>query len=149
MLKSAGYDQLIIRGPPRSPCNIWIDNDRVEIRAAKHLRGKSNMETNESLIETHGSRENRDPSRSAAAGEKKVRLACIFSDGIMGPLPDGDAAASWASKNLRPWRPAVPGMWGLPKSKRLGKLSGLFTGHRVDPTFLRHQVRHCGSCYHG
>jgi aldehyde:ferredoxin oxidoreductase len=100
LLKSAGYDQLIIQGAAEKPVYLWIDNDRVEIRDAKHLWGKSNMETNESLLETHGSREIGTLS-IGPAGEKKVRLACIFSDGIMGTFARTGIGAVMGSKNLK------------------------------------------------
>jgi aldehyde:ferredoxin oxidoreductase len=100
LLKSAGYDQLVIQGAAEKPVYLWIDNDKVEIRDAKHLWGKSNMETNEALLEAHGSREIGTLS-IGPAGEKKVRLACIFSDGIMGTFARTGIGAVMGSKSLK------------------------------------------------
>ncbi len=44
-LKQAGYDRIVIRGKASSLVYIWIHNDKVEIRDAAHLQGKSSLET--------------------------------------------------------------------------------------------------------
>ena len=44
-LKKSGYDALIVEGISESPVYIWIDNENVEIRDAKHLWGKWTAET--------------------------------------------------------------------------------------------------------
>jgi aldehyde:ferredoxin oxidoreductase len=100
LLKSAGYDQLIIQGAAEKPVYIWIDNDKIEIRDAKYLWGKSNMETYETLLESHGNREI-GTIAIGPAGEKKVRLSCIFSDGIMGTFARTGLGAVMGSKNLK------------------------------------------------
>ncbi len=40
-LKFAGYDGLVIQGKAGRPVYLWIDGDRVELRDAAHLSGKS------------------------------------------------------------------------------------------------------------
>ena len=39
-LKFAGYDQVVIQGKAIHPVYLWIENERVEIRDARHLWGK-------------------------------------------------------------------------------------------------------------
>lgn len=43
-LKWAGYDHVIITGKASSPVYLWIDDDKVEIRDAKHIWGKDPSE---------------------------------------------------------------------------------------------------------
>ena len=44
-LKYAGYDRIIIKGKAPELVYLWIENDKVEIRDAKHLKGKGTYET--------------------------------------------------------------------------------------------------------
>lgn len=44
-LKHAGYDSVTISGKSPTPVYLLIDNDRIEIRDAAHLCGKSTIET--------------------------------------------------------------------------------------------------------
>jgi aldehyde:ferredoxin oxidoreductase len=49
VLKFAGYDGILISGKSPSPVYLLIDDDRVEIRDARHLWGKSTFDTEEIL----------------------------------------------------------------------------------------------------
>ncbi len=75
-LKYAGYDKVIIRGKSPDLVYIWINNDKVEIRDASHLRGKGAGET-AALIQ----RELKEPRAQVAsiglAGENRVYFASI------------------------------------------------------------------------
>ncbi len=77
-LKYAGFDHLVIRGKSEVPVYIFIRNDDIEIRDARHLWGKDTWETQESI-----KAESRDDRvRTAAigvAGENLVRMACIIT----------------------------------------------------------------------
>ena len=44
-LKYAGYDKVILRGKSPDLVYLWINNDKVEIRDASHLKGKGAIET--------------------------------------------------------------------------------------------------------
>ena len=44
-LKYAGYDSVICEGRAHQPVYLWIENDRVEIRDASHLWGKTTWDT--------------------------------------------------------------------------------------------------------
>ena len=44
-LKFAGYDNIVIRGKASDLFYLWINNDKVEIRDAGHLKGKGAPES--------------------------------------------------------------------------------------------------------
>ena len=75
-LKHAGYDKVIISGRSPDLVYLWIDNDKVEIRDAAHLRGKGAIETAECIR-----KELKDPniqvSAIGLAGENRVFFASI------------------------------------------------------------------------
>jgi benzoyl-CoA reductase subunit BamB len=75
-LKYAGYDKVILRGKSPDLVYLWIENDKVEIRDASHLKGKGAVETGE-LIR----RELNEPKAQVAsiglAGENRVYMASI------------------------------------------------------------------------
>jgi len=75
-MKHAGYDKIILRGKSPKLVYLWIHNDKVEIRDAEHLRGKSARETAVLIQE-----EMKDPKIQVAAiglaGENRVALATI------------------------------------------------------------------------
>jgi aldehyde:ferredoxin oxidoreductase len=75
-LKYAGYDKLILRGKSPNLVYIWINNDKVEIRDASHLKGKGAGETAEIIRQ-----ELKEPKAHVAAiglaGENRVYLASI------------------------------------------------------------------------
>ncbi len=99
-LKAAGYDMLILQGAAPKPVYLWIDNDRAEIRDAAPLWGKTTMETDQALREALEDREI-GTLVIGPAGERKVRLAGIFSDGIMGTFARTGLGAVMGSKNLK------------------------------------------------
>ena len=75
-LKFAGYDRIIIRGKSPDLVYLWINNDRVEIRDATHLKGKGSQETTRIIREEL----NQDKAQVAAiglAGENRVYMASI------------------------------------------------------------------------
>src|SRR5512137_1906603 len=75
-LKYAGYDKVILRGKSPKLVYLWINNDKVEIRDAAHLKGKGANETAE-LIR----KELKEPKAQVAAiglaGENRVYMASI------------------------------------------------------------------------
>ena len=78
-LKYAGYDKVIIRGKSPDLVYLWINNDKVEIRDARYLRGKGAIETAELIRE-----ELKEPKAQVAsiglAGENRVYFASIEQD---------------------------------------------------------------------
>ena len=79
-LKRAGYDRIIIKGRAPELVYIWINNDKVEIREASHLKGKSTYETQRLIRE-----ELKEPRAQilsiGLAGENKVYFASIEAEG--------------------------------------------------------------------
>jgi len=75
-LKFAGYDKVIIRGKSPKLVYLWINNDKVEIRDASHLKGKGALETAELIKQ-----ELKEPKTQVAAiglaGENRVYFASI------------------------------------------------------------------------
>jgi aldehyde:ferredoxin oxidoreductase len=75
-LKHAGYDKVIFRGKSPDLIYVWINNDKVEIRDASHLKGKGAIETAELIKQ-----ELKDPNVQVAAiglaGENRVYMASI------------------------------------------------------------------------
>jgi benzoyl-CoA reductase subunit BamB len=75
-LKYAGYDKVILRGKSPNLVYIWINNDKVEIRDASHLKGKGAVETAKLICE-----ELNEPKAQVAAigmaGENRVYFASI------------------------------------------------------------------------
>lgn len=75
-LKHAGYDKVIFRGKSPNLVYIWINNDKVEIRDASHLRGKGAVETQE-LIRQELNQPNAQVAAIGLAGENRVYTASI------------------------------------------------------------------------
>ncbi|MFO7707182.1 MAG: aldehyde ferredoxin oxidoreductase N-terminal domain-containing protein [Desulfobacterales bacterium] len=75
-LKYAGYDKVIFRGKSPDLVYLWINNDKVELRDASHLRGKGAGETAELIRQ-----ELKEPKAQVAAiglaGENRVYFASI------------------------------------------------------------------------
>ena len=75
-LKFAGYDKVVIRGKSPELVYLWINNDRVEIRDASHLKGKGALETAE-LIKKELNEPRAQVAAVGLAGENKVFFASI------------------------------------------------------------------------
>ncbi|GAB6907369.1 putative benzoate-degrading protein BamB [Desulfosarcina cetonica] len=75
-LKHAGYDKIVIRGKASELVYLWIHNDRVEIRDARHLKGKGAQETAD-LIKKELKQERAQVCAIGPAGENRVFMATI------------------------------------------------------------------------
>ena len=75
-LKHAGYDRIIIRGKSPSPVYLHIRNDKVELRDAAHLVGKSALETS-ALIKDEMKEAKLQVAAIGLAGENRVCQATI------------------------------------------------------------------------
>lgn len=78
-LKYAGYDSIILEGRAHSPVYIWIHDERVELRDATHLWGKTTWETLDAIREEHNDATLHTIS-IGPAGENLVRGACVIQD---------------------------------------------------------------------
>ncbi|MBN1615080.1 MAG: aldehyde ferredoxin oxidoreductase family protein [Deltaproteobacteria bacterium] len=98
MLKYAGYDLLILEGTAEKPVYVWIDDDRVEIRDAKKIWGKTVEATTEAL------RKVTDDEASVAcigpAGERMAPVANIMNECGRAAGRTG-VGAIMGSKNLK------------------------------------------------
>jgi benzoyl-CoA reductase subunit BamB len=75
-LKFAGYDKVIFRGKSSRLVYLWINNDKVEIRDASHLKGKGAIETAE-LIRQELNEPRAQVAAIGLAGENRVYFASI------------------------------------------------------------------------
>ncbi len=75
-LKYAGYDKLILRGKSPELVYLWINNDKVEIRDASHLKGKGAVETQD-LIQEELDEPKAQVAAIGLAGENRVYMASI------------------------------------------------------------------------
>ena len=75
-LKYAGYDKVIFRGKSPELVYLWINNDKVEIRDASHLKGKGAVETEE-LIRQELNEPKAQVAAIGLAGENRVYFASI------------------------------------------------------------------------
>src|SRR5258705_398367 len=97
-LKRVGIDALVITGRAAAMAYIFIENEKVEIRAAEHLRGKSPLEC-ESLIRGELDVPTARVAAIGKAGENKVRFATISNEGRHAGR--GGVGAVMGSKNLK------------------------------------------------
>jgi aldehyde:ferredoxin oxidoreductase len=98
-LKHAGWDGIIITGASPVPVYLWIKDDQVEIREARHLWGRQTLEVQEAIKQELG-----DPRLRVAqigpAGEKLSRHAVLLND-INHVAGRGGLGAVLGSKKLR------------------------------------------------
>ena len=75
-LKRAGYDKVILRGKSPVPVYLWIHDDKVELREAKHFMGLSTLDTAE-LLRQELNAPNAAVASIGLAGENRVFYASI------------------------------------------------------------------------
>ena len=75
-LKWAGIDHIIIRGKAAEPVYLLIDDEKTELRSARHLWGKTTRETEEAIKEELKDKKVRVAS-IGQAGENLVKIASI------------------------------------------------------------------------
>lgn len=80
-LRSCGYDSLVIEGRSEEWVYIYIDDEKVEIRSAKHLLGLDTTETQDAIHkETGTDRYGSSVYCIGPAGENLVNFACLIGD---------------------------------------------------------------------
>lgn len=79
VLRCAGYDHIVFTGKSPEPVYLWIDDDHVELKRAKHLWGKGVTET---VHEVRRELESPDAEllTIGPAGENLVRFACVVGN---------------------------------------------------------------------
>ncbi|MGD6853386.1 MAG: aldehyde ferredoxin oxidoreductase family protein [Candidatus Bathyarchaeia archaeon] len=98
-LKRAGYDAVIITGKAKEPVYLWIDDNRIQLKDANHLWGRSTGETEEAIKEEIGDYYIR-VSSIGLAGEKQSKIANIINDVSRAAGRTG-LGAVMGSKNLK------------------------------------------------
>ena len=98
-LKMAGYEAIVIKGRSSEPVYLWIKDDEIEIRSAKHLWGKLTGEV-QSLIRTELDDAKARVLQIGPAGENLVRFAGITND-LRHFNGRNGMGAVMGSKNLR------------------------------------------------
>ncbi|MFX1494122.1 MAG: aldehyde ferredoxin oxidoreductase family protein [Promethearchaeota archaeon] len=78
-LKHAGFDAVIIEGKANNPVYLFIQDEKVDIREAGHLWGKSTGETQKEIIREVDDKYTR-LACIGAAGENLVKYACVIND---------------------------------------------------------------------
>src|SRR5262245_41015339 len=98
-LKFAGYDMVILHGRSPEPVYLWIHDDHVELRSARHVWGRGVSETEDRIRDEVGI-----PDAKIAgigpAGENLVRFACVMNDKHRAAGRSG-VGAVMGSKNLK------------------------------------------------
>ncbi len=80
-LKFSGYDAIVIQGQAKNWVYLYINDDVVELRDARHLVGKDTWETQDALSAEHGlSGHQMSVYSIGPAGENLVRFAAIQGD---------------------------------------------------------------------
>ncbi|MDP1982043.1 MAG: aldehyde ferredoxin oxidoreductase family protein, partial [Sulfuritalea sp.] len=98
-LKFAGWDMVIFEGKSAKPVYLSIEDDKVELKDAAHLWGKTTWETEEIIKKSH-----QDPqvrvSSIGRAGENGVLFACVVND-LHRAAGRSGVGAVMGSKNLK------------------------------------------------
>ncbi len=98
-LKMAGWDMVIFEGKSAKPVYLAIEDDKVELRDAAHIWGKTVWETEEMLKKAH-----QDPQTRVAsiggAGENLVLFAAVVND-LHRAAGRSGVGAVMGSKNLK------------------------------------------------
>jgi aldehyde:ferredoxin oxidoreductase len=97
--RHTGYDAIIIEGKAEHPVYLWIEDDKAEIKDARHLWGKATLEVQKLIQKELGSTAIR-VTQIGPAGENGVRYACIVND-INHAAGRTGLGAVMGSKNLR------------------------------------------------
>lgn len=98
-LKFAGYDHIVLKGKSDRPLYLYIQDDRVEFKEARHIWGKGIQET-ASIIRNELSDPNVRIASIGPAGENGVKFACIIVDEGRA-AGYGGCGAVMGSKNLK------------------------------------------------
>lgn len=80
-LKFCGYDALVLQGAASDWCYICVDDDRVEIRDARHLLGLDTWQMEDAIKEELGKKQREATVYGVGpAGENLVKFAAIMGD---------------------------------------------------------------------
>ncbi len=97
--KNTGYDLIIFEGKAATPCYLYLDEEKAELKDAGHVWGKNTHETTDILLADLGN----DSAKVACigqAGEKLALMASIMNDKHRAAGRTG-VGAVMGSKNLK------------------------------------------------
>jgi aldehyde:ferredoxin oxidoreductase len=97
-MKYAGYDAFIIKGQADRPVYLWIDNDKIEIRDAGFLWGRTTRQTRFMMMDLYGDRV--QVACIGPAGENLVIPSTINTD-CNHAFAQGGMGAVMGSKKLK------------------------------------------------
>jgi aldehyde:ferredoxin oxidoreductase len=95
----AGYDHLVITGRAKHPVYLWVDNDQVRIRDARHLWGLDTLQTDQGIKQELGEN-SAQVACIGQAGENMVLLAAVIANLSRAAARCGPGAVM-GSKNLK------------------------------------------------
>jgi aldehyde:ferredoxin oxidoreductase len=98
-LKFAGWDMVVFEGKSAKPVYLSIEDDKVELRDAAHLWGKTTWQTEEIIKKSHQDPQTRVCS-IGRAGENGVLFSCIVND-LHRAAGRSGVGAVMGSKNLK------------------------------------------------
>jgi aldehyde:ferredoxin oxidoreductase len=98
-IRFAGYSYIVFTGKASGPVYLWIENETVEIRDARHLWGKDVRET-EHLLQQETGHGDVKVACIGPAGENLVKFAAVMCS-IYNAAARGGAGAVMGSKNLK------------------------------------------------
>ncbi|WP_231841022.1 aldehyde ferredoxin oxidoreductase family protein [Deferribacter desulfuricans] len=125
-MKYAGYDMIIFEGKADKPVYVAIYNDKVEIRDASHIWGKTTDQT-EDIIRNEFHQDAKIAS-IGPAGEKLVKFACVINDKHRAAGRTG-VGAVMGSKNLK--AVAIRGTGGVKIAKKAEYRTAAFNAYRL------------------
>ena len=96
-MKYAGYDAILLQGAASEPVMLVIDDERVELRPAADLSGRTIPQANDLLLAQYG--KGWQSLVIGPPGEKKANIASIFNE--TRALARGGVGAVMGSKNLK------------------------------------------------
>jgi aldehyde:ferredoxin oxidoreductase len=115
-LKFAGYDGLVVEGASKKPVYLFIDDNKVKIRSAEHLWGKSSLEAQEIIRKEIGD-EAIHIAVIGEAGERGTAFAMILLD--IRAAGRGGLGAVMGSKNLKAIAVRGTGSVSVPNTLRV------------------------------
>ncbi|MGE0078831.1 MAG: aldehyde ferredoxin oxidoreductase family protein [Bacteroidales bacterium] len=98
-LKNTGYDMIIFEGKANSPCYLYLDENKAELKDASHVWGKNTHETTD-ILSAEAESEQTKVACIGQAGENLSLMASIMNDKHRAAGRTG-VGAVMGSKNLK------------------------------------------------
>lgn len=119
-LKNSGYDGIVVQGKAAAPVYLWINNNEVQFKDARHLWGNETFTTVDMIRKELGD-EGVSVVTIGPAGERLVRLASIIADDSRAAGRCG-LGAVMGSKNLKAIACKGTGKVGVKDPERLNEI---------------------------